>query len=65
MGDVYKMNDSITYCSVKNCKNQATLVLFFNGSPSSNYSVICCSQHASEFPFNQNILKIIPLEENK
>jgi len=51
-------------CTVKICHNKATLLVFYNGSPSKNYSVILCDQHASESPFNQNILKITLLEKN-
>ena len=66
MEHVDTMIDSkVIYCAVKNCNHKAKLVVFYNGAPSEDYSVILCDNHASVSPFNQNILKIILLEKNK
>lgn len=64
MGDVDKIKDSTSFCSVKNCRSKPKLIVLYNGAPTKNYSVILCAKHASEHPFNQNILKITLLEEN-
>ena len=64
MGDVDKIKDSTSFCSVKNCRSKAKLVVLYNGAPTKNYSAILCERHAGKSPFNQNILKITLLEEN-
>ena len=46
------------------CRKKGKDIFFYNGSPTENYSIILCKEHEGKPPYDKNILKIIPLQEN-
>jgi hypothetical protein len=47
------------------CSNTPDYLVMYNGSPSTDYSVLLCKIHLCKKPFEQNILFVKELQNNE